>query len=153
MNFTKSLFIILILAGLVVAQTTVNYNVALYNVGASFSTRTVDDAAFDPGPSGFGSWDFTSFTAGDESDFVSVEYDPAIPHIGDCAETPNYILYYFGTTDTSEIEGWGFFKVDPGYVDALGLYGTMSSIPPGTNYFFYSFNTSYTHSHQWPAVN
>ncbi len=150
----KSSLTLLIIAGLAfamfaTAQTSVLYNADLYAVGTVFTNRVVKDALFDPGPAGSGSWDFTSYIDGDTSSFTSLAYDAGIPHIGECAVTPNYILYYSGTTDTSEVEGWGFSYVDPGYIDGLGLFGTMD-IDGGSDYELLTINDTYTHANEFP---
>jgi len=150
----KSSLSLLIIAGLAfamfaTAQTSVLYNADLYAVGTVFTNRVVKDALFDPGPAGSGSWDFTSYIDGDTSSFTSLAYDAGIPHIGECAVPPNYTLYYSGTTDTSEVEGWGFSYVDPGYIDGLGLFGTMD-IDGGSDYELLTINDTYTHANEFP---
>jgi len=130
------------------SQTSVLYNSDLYEVGTVFTNRTIEDALFDPGSAGLGSWNFSAYTDGDTSSFISIAYDPTIPHIGDCDVPPNYILYYSGSTDTSETEGWGFFNVEPAFVDGLGLYGTLET--GGSTYRLGSFNNTYTHAYSFP---
>jgi len=131
-----------------IAQTTVTYNADLYAVGTVYTNRVVDPASFVPGAPGAGFWDFTVYGTGAESDFTSIAYDAEIPHIDDCAVTPNYIVYYHDITDTTDLEGWGFSKIDPNYVEGLGLYGTLES--DGSTYELATFNDTYTHSHDFP---
>ena len=130
------------------SQTTISYHPELYEVGVVFTSRTVNDATFDPGEPGPGMWDFTPFTTGDENNFTSVEYSPTIPHISECAVTPNYILYYHTTTDTSETEGWGFSYVEPSHIDPLGLYGNYEG---SLSIEMWAFNSSYTPSNSFPV--
>jgi len=132
------------------AQWTVNYNAALYEVGATYTNRTVDSAYFDPGPSGAGTWNFAVFDSGSESTFGAVAYSPSIPHIGDCAVTPNWLPYYSDTVETLITSGWGFYYVESTHIDPLGLYGTMTSTASGTTTELWMFNDSYTPLHGFP---
>ncbi|HHS50266.1 MAG TPA: hypothetical protein ENN07_04040, partial [candidate division Zixibacteria bacterium] len=144
----KNIICAILISIAAIAQTTVVYNPDIYAVGTEFTNRVIDDAEFDPGPAGAGSWDFTGYMGGNTATFTSVEYDSTIPHIGECDPTPNYIVYYYNVTDTTEAEGWGFSYVDPGYVDGLGLYGTLTS--DGTTYRLASINDTYSHMHTFP---
>jgi len=144
------LMLLFVSISLVFSQTTISYNSALYDVGVEFTRRTVNDASFDPGPSGEGNFDFTPFTTGNENTFASVVYSASIPHIGDCSVTPNYILYHEGISDTLYIEGWGFFNVETAHTEGLGLYGSSEDTSSGTVSELWGFNTSYTPSTYFP---
>ncbi|MBN2541378.1 T9SS type A sorting domain-containing protein [bacterium] len=149
MKAATIIFLLILTPFLVTAQTTINHNPSLYTVGAEYTNRTVQDAYFIPGAAGNGYWDFTGFTTGAENTFTNVAYSASIPHITDCAVTPNYIPYYHNVTDTTEIEGWGFSYFTTTYIDPLGLYGWYQKTG-GTMMWITTFHSSYTHSHTWP---
>ena len=143
------LSILLLVALSVFSQESVNYNSSLYTAGQFFVNNTLESASFAPGAPGSSSWDFTTFPETKIDTFFSVEYSSTIPDIGSCAETPNYIVYYFTETDTSEAEGWAFYEVDSLYLKSLGLYGDMTV--SGSYYSLTAFNSSYTPTYNFPV--
>jgi hypothetical protein len=109
------------------AQTTVNYNSEIYEVGMVAVNRVIDDASFDPGAPGASSWNFTSFAGGRVDTLTAIAYSASIPHITEYFMTPNYIPYSHAVTDTSDTELWLFYRVEPDGVTPLGLYGSYES--------------------------
>ncbi|MBN1754639.1 T9SS type A sorting domain-containing protein [bacterium] len=130
------------------AQTTYQYNAALYVEGAQYTNRTVDSTGFDPGPPGAGNWDLSAYTNGSEVPFEMIAYDPSIPHIGECDVIPNLIPYFYSVTESTETEGWGFYYYTSSYVDPLGLYGYHIT---DATYELWGFNDSYSHAYTWPV--
>jgi len=129
-NSTIILFIFLFCA-VAFAQTTVNYNSGIYEVGTVAINRVIDDASFDPGAPGASSWNFTSFAGGRVDTLTAIAYSASIPHITECFMTPNYIPYSHAVTDISDTEIWLFYRVEPTGVTPLGLYGSYESSTDG----------------------
>ncbi len=133
---------------IVCGQSIIGYNPAHYESGVTYTSNTIEDIEWDFGEEGYNVWNLTSLGTGNEQAFEVVPYSAGLPDIDHCIMVPNYIVYYHTVTDTSEIEGWGYFHVNSARQLGLGLTGTMET---SSSYFLNAFNTVTDPSIEFPT--